>query len=115
MAQPSPTKPIVLPCTLELTSRIGYKGETRDLSMLEATVNLPSLCFPGSKPPKFGATGVLSVSLRGGGIREVMKIPCRIDYVSTTQVGLTLRSQALNTRQQKVFEAALSFLRGEGL
>lgn len=101
-------KQISVPCVLEVAGAIPLYGQTRELSEREALLQSPNLAAPGSRKPKTGDAGVLTLASRSQlSQREVLKIPCRVAHVIGNVVGLQLNLVGLSSRQKESFAALL--------
>jgi hypothetical protein len=105
----STPKAIHLPCTLLVAHRLFFRGETRELSEHEASVQIPALVFPGMQKPEHGVSCVLTLNKRssGGLPTEILKIPCRVVYVATILIGLNLNTEELDEHQHRIFDTLL--------
>lgn len=102
-------KEIRIACMLEVPGAVPLYGQTRELSEREASVQSPSLAAPGTRKPRTGEAGVLTLVFPGQpSQREALKIPCRVAHVIGNVVGLQLNAAALNSRQKDSFAALLS-------
>lgn len=100
---------INLPCTLEVGGHFFFRGETRELSEHEATVQIPALAFSGAQKPRHGMNCmlILNVNSLGARLPETLKIPCRVSYTATILIGLNLNIEAVDNRQREIFDELL--------
>ncbi|NJN47116.1 MAG: hypothetical protein HC808_12230 [Candidatus Competibacteraceae bacterium] len=85
---------------LELSSGISCAARIVNLTLDAAMVSSNMLMMPGARLPKPGDTGIMTFSVPLGGKRETLKIPCRVAYVNSGQVGLNIMSPMLTSQQQ---------------
>jgi hypothetical protein len=105
----STPRAIHLPCTLEIAGRLFFRGETREISELEAAIQIPALAFPDAQKPGHGSSCLLTLILRGsgGGPPDILKIPCRLVYAAGIVIGLSLNAEELDEHQHHIFDALL--------
>ena len=102
-------KKIQLPCVLEVSGCVFLKGRTREMTDQEISVQCPNLAVLGAKKPKVGISGVLTFEfILYGSPREVLRIPCRVNYVSSIVVGLHININTLNHHQRQCFADLLT-------
>jgi hypothetical protein len=101
-------KKIQLPCILEVAGCGLLSGRTRELTEQEISMQFPNLAYKGARKPKVGTSGVLTFELiMYGNPKEVLRMPCRINYVSSIIVGVQINTQVLNSRQRARFAELL--------
>lgn len=101
-------KKIQLPCILEVSGCGFLNGRTVELTEQEVSMQFPSLSAPGAKKPKVGMPAMLTFEfILYGTPREMLRMPCRINYVSSIVVGVQINTQALNFHQRGCYEALL--------
>ncbi|MFZ4700639.1 MAG: hypothetical protein ACOYMG_11380 [Candidatus Methylumidiphilus sp.] len=97
-------KKIDLPCIVEIAGCGVLAGRTREMTESEASLQCPSLAFPGARKPKVGATGLLTLTFQlEGASRVTLKIPCRIAFSSANLLGVQINTQALNSHHRENF------------
>ncbi|MEE4378067.1 MAG: hypothetical protein V2J55_11240 [Candidatus Competibacteraceae bacterium] len=96
----TPVSDSQLECMLELSSGISCAARIVNLSMDAALVSSNMLMMPGARVPKAGDTGLMTFSASVGGKRETLKIPCRVAYVNSGQLGVNIMSPMLTNQQQ---------------
>jgi hypothetical protein len=104
----APPKKIDLPCLVEVAGCGVLAGHTHEMTADDVSMQCPSLAFPGARKPKTGSTGVLTLAFHlAGGLRETLKIPCRIAYVTANILGVQINTQMLNSHQRECFAELL--------
>jgi hypothetical protein len=89
-----------LECMLELSSGVSCAGRIINMSLEGALVGSNAFMMSNARLPKAGDTGVITFSPQIKGKQETLKIPCRVAYVNSGQVGINIISPMLTNRQQ---------------
>jgi len=97
-------KELRIPCVFEVPGAIPLNGHTRDLSGQSASIQSSQLAIAGTRKPRLGDTGVLTLAFRAlGAPRETLKIPCRVAHLSGIVLGLQLNVSLLTQPQKDAF------------